>query len=63
MRAHRGLLPCESALGGNTVLLGASCTSSHFPDYFILLRTVFATALGHRELTAKETPLFVVIYY
>lgn len=37
--------------------LGAYCSSSHFPDYFILLRGIFGTALGHRELIAKVTPV------
>lgn len=35
--------------------LGAYCSSSHFPDSFILLRGIFGTALGHRELIAKVT--------
>lgn len=37
--------------------LGAYCSSSHFPDYFILLRGIFGTALGHGELIAKVTPV------
>lgn len=39
--------------------LGAYCNSSHFPDYFILLRGIFGTALGHQELIAKVTPCWL----